>query len=254
VSVQWILFGSAGLNEKPAAGQLASFDRCRPLLTKQMKCVGNTYWLHPTETFKPHDVHACFLQCVSVQNAYFFLHNSCARNYFADCKTKAVYWTCRPGAPAVLGNGLPLQLYRFEHRHSRRFSPRISYDGHLKSNAEFHSLLRGEQALVIFHYVTRSADEFIRRKVFSGTKGFVATGFQASATPGANVTSELRQRFHEYEAQLELTSDQPICRQGSKLAAGFKFNAFDTPILESDEVVSSSDARLRIMSWSQYAT
>lgn len=65
ISMQWILFGSAKHQERPAQGQLAGFDRCTGQLSKQMKCLGNTYWLHGDSIFRPTHVHQCTLKCVS---------------------------------------------------------------------------------------------------------------------------------------------------------------------------------------------
>jgi Glycosyltransferase family 92 len=59
VSMQWVLFGSAMHKEMPEEGQLAGFNRCTGLLSKQMKCLGNTYWFHHQATFRPTHVHQC---------------------------------------------------------------------------------------------------------------------------------------------------------------------------------------------------
>lgn len=59
VSMQWVLFGSAGHKDMPPEGQLKAFNKCTGLLSKQMKCLGNTYWFHYHSTFRPTHVHQC---------------------------------------------------------------------------------------------------------------------------------------------------------------------------------------------------
>lgn len=59
VSLQWVLFGSGGHKEMPQDGQLKGFDRCTGVLSKQMKCLGSTFWFHHLATFRPMHVHQC---------------------------------------------------------------------------------------------------------------------------------------------------------------------------------------------------
>lgn len=65
VSMQWILFGSAKQQQHPAEGQLAGFNRCTGQLSKQMKCMGNSYWLQDKIVFRPTHVHQCTLKCAA---------------------------------------------------------------------------------------------------------------------------------------------------------------------------------------------
>lgn len=62
VSMQWVLFGSGGHKDPPEEGQLAGFQRCTGVLSKQMKCLGNTFWLYRNLTFRPLHVHQCTLR------------------------------------------------------------------------------------------------------------------------------------------------------------------------------------------------
>ena len=71
VSLQWVLFGSAGHIQKPVDGQLASYDRCTGMLSKQMKCIGNLYWTYPDVIFRPLHVHQCTLQCAPPLSWFF---------------------------------------------------------------------------------------------------------------------------------------------------------------------------------------
>lgn len=63
VSMQWVLFGSGGHKDPPKEGQLAGFQRCTGILSKQMKCLGNAFWLYKDMTFRPTHVHQCTLRC-----------------------------------------------------------------------------------------------------------------------------------------------------------------------------------------------
>ena len=56
ISMQWLLFGSGGHKERPKYGQMAGFDRCNGVLSKQMKCLGNTHYLHPAASFRELEV------------------------------------------------------------------------------------------------------------------------------------------------------------------------------------------------------
>ena len=56
ISMQWLLFGSGGHKTRPAEGQMGGFDRCNGVLSKQMKCLGNTHWLHEFDVFRAFEV------------------------------------------------------------------------------------------------------------------------------------------------------------------------------------------------------
>ena len=59
VSMQWMLFGSGGHKEPPPEGQLKGFQHCTGDLTRQMKCLGSSYWFHSDATFRATHVHQC---------------------------------------------------------------------------------------------------------------------------------------------------------------------------------------------------
>lgn len=61
--MQWVLFGSSGHKGMPAEGQMKSFNKCTGVLSKQMKCLGNSYWFHYHSTFRPTHVHQCNFRC-----------------------------------------------------------------------------------------------------------------------------------------------------------------------------------------------
>ena len=66
VSLQWVLFGSSGYKDPPPLGQLDGFRRCTGVLSKQMKCIGNTYWFNHVNTFIPEAVHQCSFRCAAL--------------------------------------------------------------------------------------------------------------------------------------------------------------------------------------------
>eukprot|EP00892_Ulva_mutabilis_P003770 jgi/Ulvmu1/1765/UM118_0004.1 len=188
VSMQWVLFGSSGHKDPPKEGQLAGFDRCTGVLSNQMKCLGNTFWLYNNLTFRPLHVHQC---------------------------------TLRYGAAAVLGNLDPLSMMRilpknFGIKSGERYA--ASYHAHLRPEEHVHATnLTDDFQILLFHYVTRAQHNFIERKI-NLQSGVYATTFreiQGNATPGTD-TDELYKRFeHEYG----FDGDYAICRQGGRLTA-----------------------------------
>lgn len=65
ITLQWVLFGSAGQWEHPAEGQLKGFNTCNGVLGFQLKCMASTYWLQPQLPFLDTRVHECTLRCGS---------------------------------------------------------------------------------------------------------------------------------------------------------------------------------------------
>ena len=62
--MQWVLFGSGGHKEMPVEGQLKGFNKCTGVLSKQMKCLGSSFWFNHHLTFRPTHVHQCNFRCV----------------------------------------------------------------------------------------------------------------------------------------------------------------------------------------------
>eukprot|EP00892_Ulva_mutabilis_P003507 jgi/Ulvmu1/1528/UM011_0258.1 len=188
VSMQWVLFGSGGHKDPPKEGQLAGFQRCTGVLSKQMKCLGNAFWLYKNMTFRPTHVHQC---------------------------------TLRYGAAAVLGNTDPLGMWRvnlqgFGIKGGERFA--ASYPAHLSPHEHARATnLTDDYQLLLFHYVTRAQNNFIERKI-NLRSGVYATTFreiQGNATADTD-TDELYKRFeHEYG----FDGEHAICQQGSRLTA-----------------------------------
>jgi hypothetical protein len=69
VSMQWVLFGSGGHRDRPTEGQLKGFNKCNGILSKQMKCLGSSFWFHYHATFRPTHVHQCNFRCRTLFNA-----------------------------------------------------------------------------------------------------------------------------------------------------------------------------------------
>ena len=184
--MQWVLFGAAGNKDRPAAGQLAGFNRCTGVLSKQMKCLGSAFWLHETRTFRPTHVHQC---------------------------------TFRDRSVALLGDGQPLPMRRYG-IHPGGSSPfGWSYDGHLEP-ADFKRAGNVTDALqiVLFHYVTRSQNAFIERKI-KLRSGVYATMFAETAHGGRPSQDELDAQYAAFEHKHGFDGQAPVCEQGGAMAA-----------------------------------
>lgn len=49
LSLQWVLFGSSGRDDRPEpGGPLAHYTQCTGVLSYQMKCVANMFWAAPS--------------------------------------------------------------------------------------------------------------------------------------------------------------------------------------------------------------
>lgn len=191
VSMQWVLFGSAGHKQRPAEGQLAGFNRCTGVLSKQMKCLGNSYWFHENRTFRPTHVHQC--------------------NF-------------RSGAVAVLGNSEPLNMWRVDMEpNSGTEGPfGSSYAGHL-SDAEhrFFSDITSDYQIALFHYVTRSQDDFVQRKI-NLRSGKYATQFAEVAGGNPTTPEALDAQYATFEREHGFDGNFPICEQGGAIAAAME--------------------------------
>lgn len=90
VSLQWVLFGSGGHKERPPGGQLRGFQRCTGVLSKQMKCLGSSFWLHQTAAFLPKRTQQCTLRCAQhVQHA----QHACRANALCSPRTGTMLTT-----------------------------------------------------------------------------------------------------------------------------------------------------------------
>ena len=189
VSMQWVLFGSGGHKSRPAEGQLAGFNRCTGILSKQMKCLGSSYWFHPKATFRPMHVHQC--------------------NF-------------RPGAVSVLGNSEPLNMWRVKMVPNAEDGPYgASNAGHLsEAEHKLFTTITNSYQVVLFHYVTRSRDDFVKTKI-NRRSGVYATQFAAmQSDSGQEHPSEeqLAQQYAAFEHEHGFDGQHAICEQGAHLA------------------------------------
>ena len=193
VALQWILFGSGGHEHRPAAGQLANFSTCTGHLSAQVKSLANTHWLH-TPAFDVKQVH----------NA----------NY-------------KPGSVALFGNGDAV------HMTLRQPKKGEGWDGSTEPHQMHASILHAEQfkrnseltelhQLVIFHYVTRSQDDFVQRKLALPGGGRFKTHFPELVDAAAPHASSLRELFRQFEHRFRLDGNDTVCSQGAELAAAVR--------------------------------
>lgn len=192
ISLQWILFGSAGHATPPAAGQQASYTRCNPERPRQLKCLAHAAELHPRGAFREAEVHQC---------------------------------TFETGAVVALGDGSLPAMRKVEIEGIAG----SSHKAHLYGDAlNGHTAITDELQVVLFHYVTRSRSEFVSRKVRQGTGGVYQQAYMATA---AELLGEEKKRkalrdedaeaevFAALEARFGLDGDAAICHQGAAAAA-----------------------------------
>lgn len=207
ISMQWVLFGSAGHKEMPAEGQLKGFNKCTGKLSKQMKCLGSTFWFHHHATFRPTHVHQCnfqyaqnpaktmLLKCilyrVSSDPSFSVAHvcqtsnlisrvlHACMKQLEKSIDQKyQVQVSCRHGAVAVLGNGNPLFMNRYKIMPGNgEQANSVSYRAHLDPGVHKHNTnITPAHEVVLFHYVTRSQNAFVERKI-NRRSGIYATTY-----------------------------------------------------------------------------
>ena len=189
VSMQWVLFGAGGHKAPPAEGQLKGFNKCTGVLSKQMKCLGNSYWFHNKATFRPMHVHQC--------------------NF-------------RFGAVSVLGNSEPLNMWRVKMIPSSddRGPFGASNAGHLsEAEHKFFTQITNDYQIVLFHYVTRSQEDFVQRKI-NRRSGVYATQFAAlqKADGGELDGLQLDAQYAAFEHQHGFDGDHSVCQQGGAIA------------------------------------
>lgn len=199
VSPQWVLFGSSGLATPPAS-QLAGYHNCNSTLSHQLKCIANSASLHTLGAFRPTHVHQCAFQL---------------------------------GAVPLLGDGaetftrtMPMPRKVNKHRivekcdQHRAHLPPEEYEGH--------ELLTDAHKIVLFHYVTRSQEDFVGKKVLQGKGGKFQQRFLAIAEEilGDEKETALHDDavaarvFAALEHEFGFDGDAAICGEGAGLAQG----------------------------------
>ena len=200
VAMQWILFGTSGHPKPPAEGALRGFHRCTGVLSAWLKCLGGSAWLHPAGALRPWEVHNCALR--------------------------------RDAPAAALADGTPMRMRGVE----VDGEPGVSYFSHLREPA--YSAARdvsNDTSLALFHYITRSAGEFLTQKI-TRRSGSYAQEFLAVDSPPVNKESpsvagtppqatldsmsdaELHRRLAAFERLHGLDGAHAICEQGAALA------------------------------------
>eukprot|EP00892_Ulva_mutabilis_P002020 jgi/Ulvmu1/11819/UM080_0030.1 len=188
VSMQWVLFGSGGHKAPPPEGQLQGFRRCTGDLTRQMKCLGSSYWFHNVATFRPTHVHQCNFRC---------------------------------GAIAAMGNSEPVEMRRVPMRGGAQGPFGLSYAAHLPPEAHVaYQNLTDEYQIVLNHYVTRSQDKFIERKIKLSGTGKYAETFNALRSNTTGLTDD--ELYSKFEELFGLSGEHEVCSQASDVAAAMR--------------------------------
>ena len=112
---------------------------------------------------------------------------------------------------------------------------------------EFHSIVTDDYSLVLFHYVTRSFEEFMNRKI-KNRSGQYASEFQKQLSEMVFTEPAVIEKFKEFEAHHLFDGDSPICHQGRNLRAAFKLNYHDTQE-EPEQLVTAEVAEALIAEW-----
>eukprot|EP00892_Ulva_mutabilis_P002009 jgi/Ulvmu1/11809/UM080_0020.1 len=190
VSLQWVLFGSSGHKDPPPLGQLEGFQRCTGTLSKQMKCLGNTYWFNHIKTFVPEAVHQC---------------------------------SFRVGGIAALGNGDPIPMKGVDLAPGTNLKGRqgVSYPGHLyPSLHRRYTKLTPEYRIIINHYVTRSQNRFIDRKIRIKAGVYATTYAEILAKRGGRGSQD--ELFAEFEHEYRFDGAHAICGQGARAGGAMR--------------------------------
>lgn len=63
LSLQWVMFGSSGIRDRPeTGGPLQHFDKCLDELSHDMKCFASSYHLADYPFIGPEFIHSCCYQ------------------------------------------------------------------------------------------------------------------------------------------------------------------------------------------------
>lgn len=133
---------------------------------------------------------------------------------------------CRPGAAVAYGDGTPVDMFQVKLPNGS--SKAVSYRAHVHEDLEVQkSHLTAEHSLVLFHYVTRSRNDFMQRKI-NLRSGVYASEFAALAKAAGPFSEQAT--FDAFEARHGFDGDHAICHQGAALAAAVKAAASDAAV------------------------
>lgn len=119
---------------------------------------------------------------------------------------------CRFGAVAVLGNAEPLNMWRVKMTPGPGTAGPYgaSYAGHLSENEhKFFTKITNDYQVVLFHYVTRSQNSFVERKI-NRRSGVYATTYAELAEKDKSASELLSVLFMSSLLLLHLLRDGSI--------------------------------------------
>jgi hypothetical protein len=122
---------------------------------------------------------------------------------------------------AVLGNAEPLNMWRVKMIPGQEGPYGASYAGHLSENEhKFFTDITDDYQLVLFHYVTRSQNSFIERKI-TRRSGVYATTYKEIADRAEDGASQ-DTLYALFEHEYGFDGAHVICEQGAPIAAAMQ--------------------------------
>jgi len=116
-----------------------------------------------------------------------------------------------------MGNSEPVDMWRVSMSRKGPFG--VSYAAHIPpEDHEPFANLTDEYQVVLNHYVTRSQDKFIERKIKLGGTGKFAKAFDEILQTLDNM-DDMEEAYRRFEADFGFDGDHAICRQGAAVAA-----------------------------------
>lgn len=122
---------------------------------------------------------------------------------------------------AAMGNSEPVDMWRVRMTRTGTGPFGVSYAAHIPpEDHEPFATLTDEYQVVLFHYVTRSQDKFIERKIkLSGTGKYAEAFNELRANTTDMSEDNLYARFEEF---FGLDQDAGVCKQGARVATAMK--------------------------------
>lgn len=195
LSMQWIIFGSSGHVQRPRpGGPLAHYHQCTGGLSFQMKCMANMFYA-THHMMVGNTVHDCTYR-------------------LDDDGFEAHPVTLADGTPLAMGENTPMT----NPANDTALGRSRTYRGHLDDAVYAqHRAITPQHRLALFHYVTRSLEDYTKRKVKlpSGiyTYNYVKKSKQ-SHTDVADAST-----FRDFEHDNGFDGEHDVC--GSAVVAGY---------------------------------
>lgn len=199
LSLQWLVFGSAGFLDRPTHGNLASFNKCTGHLAAAMKPLARAHTLHRLGVMKKFGIHSAMLDV---------------------------------GAQACLGDGSPLPGRFITNTFTNSttvsckdcdaLSQALTYFGWLsKQERTLHRNITDDHKIILMHYTVRAQRPFVERKLrtAAGSYGYEFRRIIADLREKDNVESIAMQKaFARFESKHELDGNATICEVGVEAA------------------------------------